>query len=240
MEATMNTKKMGFTLNGRLETGAKVLLAAREVDTTLVKARLSAFGTAQRSYEEAHRQVAVADSRLRAGQVRLAQCDKGQDTAVERLARALVTAGQPRANPFAAFGRSSPYTIRELNAVQKIQAIQQLVTAVQRQRSLDPVALGAARAAGRAAESAAVALLAVDRLTAIATSRRRARENIAVAWKTTFDALKLGARSADIDGAPGIYSALFGQPSRVRKKAVKPAAQPQPEVNQAAQTMPPA
>ncbi len=235
----MSTKKLGFTVTGRLETGAAVLLAAREVDTTLVKARLGAFGRAQRSYEEAQRQVALADSRLRAGQVRLVRCDKQQDTAVERLARALVTAGQPRANPFAAFGRSSPSAIKRLNAVEKIQAVQQLVIAVQSQKALDQVALSAARVAAQAAERAAAAQLAVDRLEATVSSRRRARENMAAAWKKTFDTLKLGVRSADADGAPGLYTALFGQPNRVRKKAVKPAAaQPQPEANAAVQTMP--
>lgn len=236
----MNTRKLGFNLTGRLEKGAAVLLAARQVDTALVKARLASFAKAQRSYEEAQRQVAAAGAKLREGQVRLAHCDTEQDAALERLARALVTAGQPRANPFAAFGSGSPSTIKELGPAAKVDAVHQLVTAVLRQKALDKGALSAARAAEKAGQQAAEVLLAVNRLQENATASRRARDNTGRTWKSAFDALKLGARSADIDGAPGIYVALFGQPSRARKKAVTPTpAQAAPaEASPAVQTMP--
>jgi hypothetical protein len=222
MEGTMSKKKLGFTLTARLEAGTTVLQAARRVDTTLVKARLASFAKAQRSYEEAQRQVAAADAKLREGQVRLARCDAEQDAALEQLARALVTAGQPRPNPFAAFGGSSPSKIKDLNPAAKVDAVYQLTTAVQRQKALDKVALSAARAAEKAGQQAAAEVLAVERLQATATGSRRARDNIGRTWKSAFEALKLGARSADIDGAPGLYTALFGQPSRVRKKAAAP------------------
>jgi len=47
-------------------------------------------------YAEAQRQVKVAATRVREAQVRLGRCDAEQDEAVEGLARALISDGQPR------------------------------------------------------------------------------------------------------------------------------------------------
>src|SRR6266550_3689661 len=56
----------------------------------------------------------AAGSQLRSAQARLAECDALQDEAVETLARALVADGQPRGNPFEAFGAPAPGTLTRL------------------------------------------------------------------------------------------------------------------------------
>ena len=94
----------------RLEVGASVLSAARAVDARLVKGRLGRFERVHRNYVNAQRKVDAAESQLRAAQARLAECDAIQDEAVETLARALVADGQPRGNPFEAFGVPAPGT----------------------------------------------------------------------------------------------------------------------------------
>jgi hypothetical protein len=95
----MELKKLNLSPGTRLETGAAIILAAAEANSTrLVTPRLAAFVTAQRRYAAAQRKVDGADTRLRAGQARLAACDAEQDAAVEALARALVAEGQPRVN----------------------------------------------------------------------------------------------------------------------------------------------
>ena len=106
----MNTRKLGRNPAARLETGAAILAAAKVVDTELVRPRLSAYALAHRRYAEAQRQVEVADTRVREAQVRLGRRDAEQDEAVEGLARALISDGQPRGNPFAPFGTTPSRT----------------------------------------------------------------------------------------------------------------------------------
>jgi hypothetical protein len=221
----MKTKSVGSNLTGRLETGAAILAAAKMLDITLVKARLGAFASAQRNYVEAQRQVDAADAALREGQVRLARRVAEQDEAMERLAVALVAGGQPRAKPFTAFGTEPPSIIKQMPAAAKTKAIHQLVDAVQSQKSIGKAALHAAQAAAQAALRADAALLAVNKIQATLSSRRRARDDIGQTWKTTFMGLKLGAR---YDGPPGLYTALFQHPVHSRKKAVTPLPTPAP------------
>jgi hypothetical protein len=230
MEEIMKTKKVGITLTSQLETGAAILAAARLVDITLVKVRLGAFSSAQRTYVEAQRQVEAADAAVREGQVRLSQRDAEQDEAVEGLARALIGGGQARGNPFAAFGTATPSAVKEMPAAAKTKAIQQLVAAVQSEKSVGKAARHAAQVAEHAAQRAAAARLAVDKLQTTLGNRRGARDKIGQKWKTTLGALKLDARAAAADGASGLYAALFGRPSHARKKAVTPTPAPAPPV----------
>src|SRR5438552_14368644 len=117
----------------RLQVGASVLSAARAVDTRLVKDRLGRFERAHRSYVNTQRKVDSAESQLRAAQARLAECDAVQDEAVETLARALVTDGQPRGNPFDVFG-AAPGTLTRLPFSEEAEAVHDLVAAVQRNK----------------------------------------------------------------------------------------------------------
>ena len=224
----MTTKRQGISRIGRLESGAAILAAARLVDTTPVKARLGAFTAAQRSYAEAQRGVDVADSALREGQVRLVRRDSEQDKAVDELAQTLAGAGQPRQNPLAAFGAAAPSTIKNLAPAAKARAIHRLVAGLQSEKRMGKGVVSAAEAAEEAAQRADAAVLAVDKLQETLGNVRRARDNIGQTWKAALTALKLGARSAELDGATGLYTALFGHTNRIRKKAVATPPTPAP------------
>ena len=129
----------------RLQIGAGVLSAARAIDTRLVKGRLGRFERAHRAYVAAQRKVDAAESQLRSAQARLAECDAVQDEAVETLARALVADGQPRGNPFEAFGAPAPGTLTRLVFAEEAEAVHALVATVQRSKGVSKATLQAAQ-----------------------------------------------------------------------------------------------
>src|SRR2546427_960894 len=137
----------------RLELGASVLSAARAVDTRLVKDRLDRFAGVHRTYVNAQRKVDAAEAQLRAAQAHLAECDAIQDEAVETLAKALVADGQPRGNPFDAFGAPAPGTLMRLPFPEEAAAVHQLVMAVQRNKTVGKATIQAAQAADKAARA---------------------------------------------------------------------------------------
>ena len=124
-----------------------MLSAARGVDTRLVKDRLDRFARVHRTYVNAQRKVDAAEAQLRAAQAHLAECDAIQDDAVETLARALVADGQPRGNPFDAFGAPAPGTLTRLAFAEEAAAVHQLVAAVQRGKDISKATIQAAQAA---------------------------------------------------------------------------------------------
>ena len=201
---------------GRLHTGAAIFAAARAVDTRLVKARLAAFENAHRSYTEAQSKVDAAETQLRAAQAKLGQCDVAQDEAVEALARSLVFDGQPRTNPFAAFGAPAPSKLIKLPIADKAAGVHQLVAAVQRNKNASKATLQAAQAAEKAAAAAEQGLIPVEKLQAVVRDTRHTRDAVAQSWESTLAALKRGARAAADDGAPQLYATLFGRPNNHR------------------------
>lgn len=224
----MKTMTVRNNRAGRLDTGAAILAAAQLVDVTLVKARLGTFADAQRCYAEAQQHVDAAGAALREGQIRLARRDAEQDEAVEGLARVLVNGGQPRTNPFAAFGTAAPSVVKHMSSEAKTQAVHQLVAAVQREKPIAKATLHAAQAADQSAERLTAALLAVEKLEQAVNNVRHARDGIEQTWQTALAALKRGARAAADDGAPGLYMALFGHTTRSHKKTAPPAPAPTP------------
>jgi len=111
----------------RLQLGSSLLAAAREVDTRLVKDRLQRFADAHRSYASAERKVDAAESAFAAALARVEKLDAVQDHRLEELAVALTTDGQPRKNPFAAFGADAPSAIANAQCGKEADEIQRLV-----------------------------------------------------------------------------------------------------------------
>ena len=210
----------------RLDTGTAVLAAARAVDARLVKARLAKFERANGAYAAAQRKVEAAEAELRAAQVRLSERDVDQDEAVESLARALVTDGHPRANPFTEFGDLPPAAVMKLPFAEEVKAVRRLVAAVQRDKSVGKAALLAAQAANKAAQSVEQALAPVAKLQIAVREARRTRDAVGQTWESALAALKRGTRAAADDGAPELHATLFGRPSRVGKRESKPAPAP--------------
>lgn len=222
----------------RLEMGAAILAAARVVDTELVSARLAAFAKAHRSYAEAQQQVETAEKQAREAQVRLALRDAEQDRTVEILARRLVNSGQPRSNPFAAFGIAAPSAVKDLAPAAEAKAVHRLITAIQQQKGLGKEVLNAAEAADAAAKTVETAAGAVEKLQSACERCRHARDAIGQLWAIALAALKRGARSAADEGAPDLYTALFEQIGRPAKKRKAPAPTPAPAPAPAPETTP--
>ena len=206
----------------RLQIGAGVLSAARAIDTQLVKGRLGRFERAHRAYVAAQRKVDAAESQLRSAQARLAECDAVQDEAVETLARALVADGQPRGNPFEAFGAPAPGTLTRLVFAEEAEAVHALVAAAQRSKGVSKATLQAAQTADKAARVVVQALAPVAKLQDTVRDARRTRDAVAQGWESTLAALKRGARAAADEGAPDLYPTLFPPVIRAITKSKTP------------------
>ena len=206
----------------RLQIGASVLAAARAVDTSAVKARLRRFEQTHRSYVNAQKKVDAAESQLQALQVRLAELDAVQDEAVETLARALVTDGQPRGNPFDAFGAPAPSTLKRMPFPEAAVAVHQLVATVLRAKGGSEATTQAAQAAEKAAQTLEGALAPVAKLEDSVRDARRMRDAVGQTWESALAALRRGARAAADDGAPDLYPTLFPPVARVASKVKAP------------------
>lgn len=226
----MEMKKPNLGPTARLETGAAILAAAETSSTRSVKRRLIAFAAAQRRFVGAQRKVDTADERLRAALARVAARDTAQDAALETLARALVAEGQPRRNPFAAFGAEAPSLLKGRAPVEEAKAIHGLVAAVQGHSMVSEATLEAAHAAEKAARAVEAALVPLDVLEQQSRASRQRRDTIGQGWDSAVAALRRGARAAADDGAPGLYTALFGRMVRSTPKKRKPAPTPPPAV----------
>jgi hypothetical protein len=157
----------------RLQQGASLLSAAREVDTRLVKARLQRFEAVHMSYTGAQRKVDAAESELEATLARIEKLDAVQDHALEQLAVALTTDGQPRKNPFAAFGADSPSVIAKARFGEEADEIQRLVATVLRSKGVGSRTIKAAQAADKAAGVVQEALAGIaEREQAVVDTRR--------------------------------------------------------------------
>jgi hypothetical protein len=185
-----------------------------------VKARLAAFEREHRAYDGAEGKVEAADAQLHAAQSRVHQRDAEQNEALQALATALVPDGQPRANPFAAFG-ASPAAITRLPVTDKLKAMHTLVAAVQRHKGLSKSTLQAAQATEQA-------LVPIDKLAASVRDARHTRDAIGQNWKAALATLKRATRAAADDGAPHLYATLFDRPARSNGKAAKSAPTPTP------------
>jgi hypothetical protein len=219
MEEKMETKKVGMSPGNRLETGAIILAAAQVADTALIKPRLTAFTKTHRSYAEAQRDVGAAEDRLRSAQTQLMRGDAVQDEAVEALARVLLAEGQPRANPFVAYGAPTPWGIKRMWCMDEAKAIHNLVAAIQRNKAASEATLQAARAADEAALAVEKAVLSADHMQMALREARLYRNAIGHRWETDLAALKRAVRSAEDDGAPGLHAALFGRLARPTARA---------------------
>jgi len=216
----------GTSPGTRLQLGASVLAAARAVDTSAVKARLRRFEQAHRSYVSAQRKVDAAESQLRAVQARLAELDAVQDDAVEQLAVALCTDGQPRANPFDAFGAPAPGTLTRLPFPEAAAGVHQLVAAVLRGKGTSERTTQAAQAADKAAHAMEQALAPVEKLQDNVRNARRTRDAVGQTWESALAGLRRGAVAAIDEGAPDLHATLFPPVTRAAKTKVPQEAAP--------------
>lgn len=206
----------------RLQLGASVLSAARAIDTRLVRTRLGRFERVHRNYVNAQRKFESAESQFRAAQTQLVDCDAIQDEAVENLARALVGDGQPRGNPFEAFGAPAPGTLTRLPFAEAPQSVHQLVATVQRSKGASKGTIEAAEAADKAATVVEEAVATAAKLQDAVRHARRMRDALNQGWDSALGALRRGAQAAADEGAPDLYATLFPPMTRASTKTRTP------------------
>lgn len=219
----METKKDKLGPAVRLQIGLLVLTGALQVDTKLIKGRLNAFAVVDRRYGGAHGRVATLDAQRGEVRAQLVQRDLELAQAVEALACALATDGQPRANPFAAFGAVAPWALKRLPLAQEIRAIEQLVAAVHRSKTASQASRDATQVVQQAARAVKTGLAQAKVLEARLHKARHRRDAIGARWDTELAALKRRTRSAADDGGTALHAALFGR-LVLSKRKKKPAA----------------
>jgi len=224
----MKALRTGLYPAGRLQNGAKILAAGQTVDVSVVQKRFDIFATAQMSYTGEHGTVQAAEGLLHDRQTILDQQNLKQDEAVERVAKRLVADGHPRVNPFAAYGVEAPSTMVKLSYGDKAKASHRLVGRMQADSTLSQATHRAMQAGEAAARQMEVDLMPFDKLQAGVRTAREAREAAGTVWDNALRALKRAVRAAADEGAPGLYSALFGYPVPSRKKKTKGDTPPAP------------
>lgn len=217
----------------RVQLGASVLAAARAVNTTPIAARLATFESVHREYVTAQAAVEAAEGELRTAQERLGERGAVHDDAIEALAVALVSAGQPRGNPFDAFGSPAPGTLMRLPFPEEVQATRKLVAAILRGKDAEKGTLEAAKLLDKSARAVEQALVPIAKLNDDVRNARRTRDAVGQGWESALAALKRGARAAADEGAPNLYPTLFPTKVRAAAKKTEPAA-PAPDAAPAA------
>lgn len=210
----------------RVKLGAAVLAASRGVDTRLVKERLQRFEEVHRNYTSAQKKVDAAEAQYLAVQAGLEKLDETLNETVEGLAVALVQEGQPRRNPFEAFGAPAPSGVTKLSFTEKTAVVRKLVATVVRSRNVTEATIKAAQAAEEAARALEHAMLPVAKLEENVRHARGLRDAVGIDWDTALNALRGVARVAAREGAPSLHAALFRAVSRAATKTKPPSETP--------------
>ncbi|MCC7540915.1 MAG: hypothetical protein IT379_32150 [Deltaproteobacteria bacterium] len=211
----------GRSHGGRLEEGRRLLAAAALVDTRSVAARLAKFKRAHQQYESLTGKVDKAERPYATQIAAIGEADAAQDVAVEALARALVGDGGARTNPFKAFGAPSPSELAAKGYAAEAKDALKLVKAVRGKKDASKATTAAAGALEKAAKSVQSAMVGVDKHKKPLAAARAARDAAALAWETTYAALRRGAKAAEDDGAKGLATRLFGGAAKPAKRATK-------------------
>lgn len=200
----------------RRDVGGALLDAARALDTRPVSSRLSAFRKAHAALVRSLGTVAALEAKLVSAQCAVAETELRVDDAIERLAAALITIGQPRINAFRSLSRFAPSRMKALGYRAEATALAELSAKARKMRGLNAEVLAAAREADRAAHASHEALASVERAEARWLTARARRDALAQPWETALAALRRVARESDAT----LYESLFR--SARRPKSVPP------------------
>lgn len=211
---------------GRITAGNTVIERAKTTDTKAVKARLASFTRAHAALVKAQSEVDAFEAEGEAILVLIVDADADQDTAVEGIADARVADGQLRSQPFKGLGVGSPSDVRRTPYAAEAKLIGKLSTAL-RKRKLSVATKGALVAAEKAAAAVLKFIKLNEKNQEKLSAARDRRDALALPWQSTFSALKRAARTAEDDGATGLFDALFSdtdKPAAKKPRKAKPAA----------------
>ena len=195
--------------SARIDAGNHVLEAAKTVDTRSVKAKLAAFAKVHATFVAAHAVVAKAEHALHDAHDALGQADAEQDAAVHALAAKMIGDGALKANPFKPFGLPAPSDVATTAVEKELVLTAKLAALASKWKS---ATTGTRQAAALLAKKSAGTKKALDRVGPLQTAQTAAiarRDAIGVSWARAFAHLKNATRTAEDDGARGLFTAMF-------------------------------
>ncbi len=211
-------------LSSRIEVGDAVFAAAETTDTKLVAKRLSTFRKAHDVLKKATDALNAAEEKVREAEQVVAEADTVQDGSIDVLANALIGIGQPRTQPFKGLSSVSPSKMQVMGYAKEAKALLALVGKVRKRKGLTPTVTAACKESERTAKAVIDALEPVDKLRKAESAARTRRNALTQSWETAYAALKRGAKSAEDDGAVGLFDTLFRDPNaKPAKTPVTPA-----------------
>jgi hypothetical protein len=222
----MKTLQSGQSPGSRLEAGQQVIERAKSVNPTPVKKRFDSFTAIHKLYAAAQAKVTKADLALRKQQAKLAEADVRQDEAIARLAAQLPADGLPRMQPFKPFGFTSPSVLQQRQATDEAKLVQKLGAAVLKHKAVSATTKGAASAAVKAADGVVTASAPIAKLKSARTNAMQRRDALEQAWETAFAALKRSVKTAEDDGAKGLFAALFDAKPKAKRATKQPKDEP--------------
>ncbi|MFO0624183.1 MAG: hypothetical protein U0325_01085 [Polyangiales bacterium] len=202
------------SLVARRDLGDAVLHAASALDAKRLGPKLTLFRKAHATLRRAEDALHAAEARLAATKRALAEADHDQDAAVAALATALVTAGQPRLNPFRKLSKYAPARLQQIGYADEAQALLELSLKSRKVPGVNPAVLAASRDAERVARALLDAFDDDARAEARRDDARERCDRLSQPWETALEGLRRAARAADAQGPDGLYDALFRVGSR--------------------------
>lgn len=191
----------------RIKAGNHVIASARSVDIKPVKARFDAFQRIHLAFRKNDDQVTKADDALTKAERKVGERDVDQDESLEAFAVAHVGAGASRKSPLAEYKLGSVSDIQEIAAEREAKAL--LKMAAKGKKHPDAGVKKAALAMEKAANAVLAAIKPLEGLAEARANAMHARDGRRPAWEKAFATLKRAARSAEDDGATGLFAALF-------------------------------
>ena len=197
----------GTSPGQRIKAGNHVIASARSVDIKPVKARFDAFELIHLGFRKGDDQVTKADAALTKAERKVGERDADQDESLEAFAGAHVGAGASRKSPLAEYKLGSVSEIQEIAAEKEAKVL--LKMAAKGKKHPDAGVKKAALAMEKAANAVLAAIKPIEALAEARTGAIHARDARRPAWEKAFAALKRAARSAEDEGATGLFAALF-------------------------------
>lgn len=211
-------------ITNRVLTGEAVLAAARLVDTRSIAAWLETFAAAHEAHARAQAGVDAAATRAQAVLQRVGELDVHQDAALEKLALLLALDGKPRANPLAGYTDATPSGLRRTAAGDEAAQLIRLASAVRNDATVSAATRVAADTLETAAQAVLAALEPLPPLEAALREARHIRDHTVDRWDEALANLRLAARVAGMEGAPGLHDALFARSVRRATRKSRPKA----------------
>ncbi len=215
---------------GRAEVGDAVLAAAETTDTKTIAKKLNEFRKAHTTLGTATGALTATEEKVTAAEQAVAEADNEQDDSIDPLADALVGIGQARTQPFKGLSSVSPSKLKEMGYADEAKELLSITAKVRKRKGLTKAVTDACKRCERAAKDVIDALKPIAKLKAAETAARTRRDALTQPWETAFSALKRAAKSAEDDGAKGVFDTLFRDPSAkpAKKKPAKKTKTPAP------------